>query len=305
MAKKRMFTNDVVSSDAFIDMPLTAQALYFHLSMSADDDGFNDRPRQVMRIIGANKNDMDILIAKRFILTFDDSVIVIKHWKMHNYIAKDRYTFTNYQKYYNQLEIGKNKAYSLVNTNEKKVYADCIQHVDTDIDKDLDEEKDKIDILDKYDIASQADDRVISSLKPKSILSDDRIITLTPKSILTKELIKRKFIDGDDLLDIIKYNDLYYQIKEEKLFEDFRDLATAIGYTLSWYRPKEVTDKFPWFKTGLINNLAVIKKLPEIHKQREKYHNEWQDFKKMLILENEHVDNEKEELDYENTNDEE
>ena len=91
-----MFTKKITDSDPFTEMPLSAQALYFHLNMNADDDGFLNNPKKIQRSIGASEDDMKLLIAKRFILTFDKGVIVIKHWRMHNLLRKDRYTETQY-----------------------------------------------------------------------------------------------------------------------------------------------------------------------------------------------------------------
>ena len=96
MADKRMFTKKITDSDAFTEMPLSAQALYFHLNMHADDDGFLNNPKKIQRSIGASEDDLKLLIAKRFILTFERGVIVIKHWRMHNLLRKDRYTETQY-----------------------------------------------------------------------------------------------------------------------------------------------------------------------------------------------------------------
>ena len=90
-----MFSQSIIDTDAFLDMPLSSQALYFHLGMSADDDGFVN-PRRVMRIIGANSDDLKVLATKRFILTFDSGVVVIKHWKLNNFIRTDRYALTTY-----------------------------------------------------------------------------------------------------------------------------------------------------------------------------------------------------------------
>lgn len=106
-----MFAKRIIDSDAFLDMPLSAQALYFHLSMRADDDGFVNNPKKIQRMIGASDDDCRILIAKRFILTFDSGIIVIKHWRIHNYIQNDRYTPTDYQNEFSTLEICKDKAY--------------------------------------------------------------------------------------------------------------------------------------------------------------------------------------------------
>ncbi len=97
MAQRRMFSLQIVDTDAFMDMPLSAQALYFHLGMRADDDGFVSNARRVQKLVGAADDDMRILMAKRFILAFSSGVVVIKHWKISNYIQKDRYKPTLYQ----------------------------------------------------------------------------------------------------------------------------------------------------------------------------------------------------------------
>ena len=112
MPERRMFTQKIVDSDAFLDMPLSTQALYFHLNMRADDDGFVNNPKRIQRLIGAADDDLKVLIAKRFILTFETGVIVIKHWRMHNLLRKDRYTPTQYQEEMETLEIKENGAYT-------------------------------------------------------------------------------------------------------------------------------------------------------------------------------------------------
>ena len=112
MAERRMFTRKIVDSDAFLDMPMSAQALYFHLNMRADDDGFVNNPKRVQRMIGASDDDLKLLLAKRFVLAFENGVIVIKHWRMHNYIRKDRYTPTEYQEQIKKLGVKKNGAYT-------------------------------------------------------------------------------------------------------------------------------------------------------------------------------------------------
>ena len=94
MAKKRMIDRDLVDSDAFLDMPVSAQNLYFHLLLRADDDGFVDSPKKIMRIVGAANDDEKVLSAKGYIISFNSGIIVIRHWKIHNHIKKDRYTPT-------------------------------------------------------------------------------------------------------------------------------------------------------------------------------------------------------------------
>ena len=113
-----MFTKKITESDAFLDMPLSAQCLYFHLCMYADDDGFINAPRKVMRFIGANESDMDTLTAKRFILAFESGVVCVKHWRMHNTLQNDRYHPTDYQEEFGQLLLKENKSYSLTSGNK-------------------------------------------------------------------------------------------------------------------------------------------------------------------------------------------
>ena len=112
MAERRMFAKTIIDSDAFLDMPLSAQALYFHLSMRADDEGFVNNPKRIQRMIGASDDDLKLLIMKRFILAFDSGVIVIKHWRIHNYIAKDRFTPTVYKEERGELQLDEKNAYT-------------------------------------------------------------------------------------------------------------------------------------------------------------------------------------------------
>lgn len=112
MAERRMFAKTIIDSDAFLDMPLSAQALYFHLSMRADDDGFVNNPKRIQRAVGGNDDDYKLLIAKHFILCFETGVIVIKHWKIHNYIRSDRKKDTNYPEEMSLLEEKENGSYT-------------------------------------------------------------------------------------------------------------------------------------------------------------------------------------------------
>ena len=113
MAERRMFSKTIIDSDAFLDMPLSTQALYFHLSMRADDDGFVNNPRKIQRMIGSSDDDLKLLMAKQFLIAFESGVVVIKHWKIHNYIRNDRYKPTIYQAEHKLLEEGESKAYEL------------------------------------------------------------------------------------------------------------------------------------------------------------------------------------------------
>lgn len=118
MAERRMMSKKITDTDAFLDMPLTTQALYFHFLQNADDDGFVGSPNSIMRKVGASKNDYDLLMVKRFIIVFDSGICVIKHWRIHNYIQKDRYVETTFLKEKAQLK-----------TEENGAYTECIQNV--------------------------------------------------------------------------------------------------------------------------------------------------------------------------------
>jgi hypothetical protein len=116
MAERRMFAKTIIDSDMFLDMPLATQSLYFHLSMRADDDGFINNPKKIQRMIGASDDDLKVLVMKRFILPFDSGVVVIKHWRMHNYIRNDRYKETVYQEEKSQLLLKENGSYTELTT---------------------------------------------------------------------------------------------------------------------------------------------------------------------------------------------
>lgn len=173
MANKRMFTMKICDSDAFLDMPLSTQCLYFHLNMRADDDGFIGNPKRISRLVGASEDDLNLLIAKRFLLIFEDGVIVIKHWRMHNTLAKNRYHETQYLDEKRMLKLKDNGSYSFdsgtplddsslvgmfKNSDSKKLIGEQAENkrrtngehsenadidLGLDIDIDLDKDKDK------------------------------------------------------------------------------------------------------------------------------------------------------------------
>jgi hypothetical protein len=115
MAEKRMFAVSVIDSDTFLDLPATAQSLYFHLAMRADDDGFVDSPKKIKRLLNASDDDLKLLIAKAFVIPFDSGVLVIRHWRIHNTIRKDCYKETFYKAEKELLEGGNGEAYELRN----------------------------------------------------------------------------------------------------------------------------------------------------------------------------------------------
>ena len=142
MAERRMFAKTIIDSDAFLDMPLSTQCLYFHLNMHADDDGFVNSPRRIMRTIGASEDDLKILIAKAFVLTFESGVIVIKHWRLHNTLQNDRYHPTDYVEERAMLDVKNNKAYTwkqngnILETEHNITKHNLTKHSDEDIQKE-------------------------------------------------------------------------------------------------------------------------------------------------------------------------
>lgn len=119
MANRRMFSLDVVDTDAFLDLPISSQALYFHLGMRADDDGFVSSPRRLTAMIGANQDDLKLLAAKGFVITLESGIVVIRHWKQNNYIQKDRYKCTIYNQELACLSV------------ENGIYRVCVSNMDT------------------------------------------------------------------------------------------------------------------------------------------------------------------------------
>lgn len=112
MAERRMFAKSIVLSDAFLDMPLGARCLYMTMGMMADDDGFVNNAKTIIRITGASEDDLRVLISKKFVIPFEDGVIVIKHWRINNYLRNDRYQETKYVENKARLLLDKNGAYT-------------------------------------------------------------------------------------------------------------------------------------------------------------------------------------------------
>lgn len=128
MAERRMFAKTIVDSDAFLDMPTSSQCLYFHLAMRADDDGFINNPRKIMRMVGASDDDARILLSKNFIIAFESGVVVIKHWRIHNIIRSDRHKETNYTEELAKLSVKDNGAYTLTTKcqpNDNQLTTNC------------------------------------------------------------------------------------------------------------------------------------------------------------------------------------
>ena len=207
-----MFTMTIVVSDAFLDMPLSSQCLYFHLNMRADDDGFIGNAKRIMRTVGASEDDLKILLLKRFLLACGNGVYVIKHWWMHNTLLKDRYHETQYLSEKSTLKIKQNKSYTdsdnfLLTECQQPVNSDLDldldKDIDLDIDKDLDKDKD-LNLIKRESIERKDNERIVndSSPTPKKVkhkygeynnvlLTDDELIKLKTEYIDYEERIER------------------------------------------------------------------------------------------------------------------
>ncbi len=129
MAERRMMAKSVIDTDQFVDMPATSQNLYFHLLLRADDDGFLSNVKQVQRMTGNKDDDLKILFAKQYLIPFESGVVVIKHWKIHNYIQKDRYHPSRLPEK-EEVEVNNYGEWEKKSVSSvSNMYPDCIQHV--------------------------------------------------------------------------------------------------------------------------------------------------------------------------------
>ncbi len=194
MAERRMFSKQIIDSDMFLDMPVSAQALYFHLAMRADDEGFLNNPSKIMKIVGANKNDMDLLLIKRFIIDFPSGIIVIKHWYIHNYIQKDRFKPTVY-----------NEEKLLLDCKENKVYTLRTEQIDLFSEDDKNPHVYSLDTqvrLGKVSIVEDSKEKNIKKKESPAIVKhkygSQKNVLLTDEEI---QKLKEKFTNFEDLIE--------------------------------------------------------------------------------------------------------
>ncbi len=237
MAERRMFAKTIIDSDAFLDMPLSTQSLYFHLSMRADDDGFINNPKKIQRMVGCGDDDLKLLMAKRFILVFDSGVIVIKHWKIHNYIRNDRYKPTLYQEEKAELAEKNSKAYTFkteVIESENHLGIPDGNRMGYQMDTQVRLGKDRL-----------VKDKKKNSVEPSSTMPElfEKVWKTYPKKTnkkKAKEQFLKKFKSEEDLdqfkkgykdyLKYIKLNDWYHP---QELFRWIRDERFNDEYDLS------------------------------------------------------------------------
>ena len=225
MADRRMFSKTIIDSDVFLDMPLSSQALYFHLAMRADDEGFVNNPKKIQKMIGASDDDLRILAGKRYILTFESGIIVIKHWKIHNYIQNDRFKPTTYLEEKAQLRL-----------DEKKSYIECIQNgykVDTQVSIELG--KDSIEVSKKE---SNKQEDYLSDTHTHERMSYDEIfecfgVDSTLKNVFGKFIqhcqLNGKTLTNDKLEGIIVKLDLVHGDNTQAKIDSLKN-AISGGY---------------------------------------------------------------------------
>jgi len=223
MAERRMFAKTIIDSDVFLDMPQNSQLLYFHLALRADDEGFVNNTKSIMRNVGCKDDDLRVLEAKKFIIPFQSGVIVIRHWKIHNYIQKDRFVETKHINEKSYLMLDENKSYALKN-NE---VIQCIQNV---YNLDTQDSIGKDSLIDKYKKnnniqETRTREELIVFLKNK--FNEFFLYNTDPNNkfhILAKEIIE---IIADAIIQTetqngLKFNNKTYKKQEfEKVLADF------------------------------------------------------------------------------------
>lgn len=236
MAERRMFAKSIVDSDIFLDMPLSTQCLYFHLGMRADDDGFLNNPKKILRMIGCSEDELKMLIAKGFIIPFPSGVVVLTHWKMHNYIRSDRYKPTIYVAEKALLQIVSGGTYQLVDNADTNGIPDDNQTV-YQMDTQVRLGKDRLEIGKDNSISPPASDEPEKENAPKGATPHPRV-------------------DYQSIID--DYNSTCTKLPACKKLTDAR--RKAIRARLNTYTPEELHQVFvnaqnsPWHTGQNKNN---------------------------------------------------
>lgn len=207
MAEKRMFTKSIVDSDKFLEMPLSTQALYFHLGMRADDEGFINSPKKIIRAVNCNEDDLKILIAKGFVICFDSGIIAIKHWKLHNHIQKDRFKPTLYEEEKSLLAENNHKEYILKTTALNSMDTKCIQIVsNTDTKNRLD--KNRIDKDSVETMSTAVDSR--NSLDCQGVVDSFNTVCISlPKVQKLNDKRRKQIVNAEKLLGEMSFDEFF------------------------------------------------------------------------------------------------
>lgn len=203
MAERRMFSKTIIDSDIFLDMPTSTRLLYYDLAMRADDDGFINSPRKIARMTGASDDDLKILASKNYIIPFASGIVVIRHWRVHNYIRKDTYNETQYKLEKSMLELDNNKCYSVISDDRPRAVDEPSTQVRLGKDR-LD--KDSIDNIP----ASEDKSSSASAKASKHKYGNYKNVLLKDEEL---QSLKDKY---DNWEELIKYLDEYIEMKGYK-----------------------------------------------------------------------------------------
>ena len=203
MAERRMFSKTIIDSDIFLDMPTSTRLLYYDLAMRADDDGFINSPRKIARMTGASDDDLKILASKNYIIPFASGIVVIRHWRVHNYIRKDTYNETQYKLEKSTLEIDNNKCYSVISDDRLRAVDEPSTQVRLGKDR-LD--KDSINNIP----ASEDESSSVSAKASKHKYGIYKNVLLKDEEL---QSLKEKYSNWEDL---IKFLDEYIEMKGYK-----------------------------------------------------------------------------------------
>lgn len=195
MAQKRMFDKIITNDDNFLEMPNSTQALYFHLSMNADDDGFVNNWKSIMKITGTKEDDLKILISKSYLIPFDSGILVIKHWRINNYLRGDRYRPTQFQKEFNMLENHENKAYQL-KSEWSTIGIPLVNPDKIRIDKNrIEKNKEEENSIEDTKMSLKTDKIDKMSLKTDNLSSNDSLAIASPTPTENKKEVFNNFLN--------------------------------------------------------------------------------------------------------------
>jgi len=236
MAKRRMFSLDIIDTDHFLEMPQSSRLLYYELCMRADDDGFISSPKKIQKAVGCTEDDFKVLITKKFIIPFDTGIIVITHWKIHNYLRNDRYKETLYVNEKRQLTTDGNGAYKVMDTNgipmvdqmdtQDKLGKDSI------VKESIEEDSEELYIINPAEPDKKA------KIPYKEII--DYLNTVIgshykPTTQKTQQLIRARYKEGYRLDDFKRVIDIKYKEWFGTKFEIYLRPETLFGTKFEWY----------------------------------------------------------------------
>ena len=255
MAEKRMFTKKISNSDAFIELSSSAQALYFHLNQEADDDGFNNQVQNAMFKAHATIDDLKVLLAKNFIIRFESGVIVIKHWRMHNTLRKDRYTPTNFQEELSSLGLKDNGAYTLTDSVGCQVVAERLPSGCHSIDKYRLEE-DSVDIIVDSDESTPRKEKKDTKVYAEIIdyLNLKAVTRYKTSSKKTQSLINARLNEGFTLDDFKTVVDKKVAEWKGTEMEQYLRPETLFGTKFEGYLNANIVKGKPKGPTNSFNN---------------------------------------------------